>query len=149
MFNVLFEFLFKYRPLVYEQGDLAFRASWAGALAVAAAVVAGVLTLRTYAQVRGNSQPLDRTVLTVVRLAALAVLVPPGAAPVHAPQTAADGVAEPAHVGEDASRGFPGGLARPRHRLPGALQGAHGVLDGAGHRLAGHLFVHGGAGLEG
>ena len=75
MFDALFEFFFKYRPLIYEQGDVAFRASWAGGLAVVAAVAAGALTFRTYAQVRGNSQPLDRSVLTAIRLAALAVLV--------------------------------------------------------------------------
>ena len=74
MFESLFEFLFKYRPLMFEQGDLALRASWTGVLAAAAAVAAGVLTLRTYAQVRGNSRPIDRTVLAGVRLAGLAVL---------------------------------------------------------------------------
>ena len=71
----LFEFLFKYRPLIFDQGEFAFRASWVGYLAVAAAVVAGVLTLRTYLAVRGNSQPTDRTVLTALRIGALAVLV--------------------------------------------------------------------------
>jgi uncharacterized membrane protein len=71
----LFEFLFKYRPLIFDQGEFAFRASWVGYLAVVAAGVAGFLTLRTYLAVRGNSQPTDRTVLTGLRLAALAVLV--------------------------------------------------------------------------
>ena len=33
----LFEFLFKYRPLIFDQGEFAFRASWVGYLAVAAA----------------------------------------------------------------------------------------------------------------
>ena len=71
----LFEFFFKYRPLLFQQGEFAFRASWLGYLAVAAAAVAAFVTLRTYAQVRGNSRPLDRTLLTVVRVSALAVLV--------------------------------------------------------------------------
>ena len=71
----LFEFLFKYRPLLFQQGDFAFRASWLGYLAVVAAAVAAFVTLRTYAHVRGNSHPLDRTLLTAVRMAALAVLV--------------------------------------------------------------------------
>ena len=61
MFEAIFEFLFKYRPLVFEQGDFAIRAPWA--IALAAAVAAGALTLRTYARVRGNSRPLDRGVL--------------------------------------------------------------------------------------
>ena len=74
MFESLFEFLFKYRPLLFEEGNFAFRASWAGYLALFAAAGAAFLTLRTYTQVRGNSRPLDRTILTVIRLAALAVL---------------------------------------------------------------------------
>ena len=72
MFEPIFEFLFKYRPLVFEQGDFAIRAPWA--VALGAAAVAGVLTLRTYAQVRGNSQPLDRAVLAAIRLGAIAVV---------------------------------------------------------------------------
>ena len=71
----IFEFLFKYRPLLFEQGDFTFRASWVSYLAVAAAGVAGFVTLRTYVAVRGNSQPTDRTILTGLRIAALAVLV--------------------------------------------------------------------------
>ena len=72
MFEPIFEFLFKYRPLVFEQGDFAIRAPWT--IALGAAAVAGALTLRTYAQVRGNSQPLDRTVLAAIRLGAIAVV---------------------------------------------------------------------------
>ena len=74
MFESLFELLFKYRPLMFEQGDFAFRASWAGGLALVVALAAAAVTWRTYAQVRGNTQPLDRTILTGVRLAAFAVL---------------------------------------------------------------------------
>ena len=75
MFESLFEFLFKYRPLIFQQGDFALRASWLGFLAIAVAGGAVFVTLRTYAQVRGNSQPLDRTILTALRIAALSVLV--------------------------------------------------------------------------
>ncbi|MCY4077750.1 MAG: glutamine amidotransferase, partial [Acidobacteria bacterium] len=55
-----------------EQGDFAIRAPWT--IALGAAAVAAALTLRTYAQVRGNSQPLDRTVLAAIRLGAIAVV---------------------------------------------------------------------------
>ena len=74
MLDALFEFFLKYRPLIFEQGDFAFRAPWTGGLAVALAVVAGVVTWRSYTQVRGSSRPADRVVLAVVRLAAFAVL---------------------------------------------------------------------------
>jgi len=75
VFEALFEFFFKYRPLIFQQGDLAFRASWLGYLAAAGAVGAVVATLRTYRRVRGNSRSFDRRLLTAWRLAALAVLV--------------------------------------------------------------------------
>ena len=74
MFDSVFEFLFKYRPLLFEQGDFTFRTSWFGALALVATIAAGVITLWTYTKVRGNSQSLDRTILAAVRLVALAVI---------------------------------------------------------------------------
>ena len=36
MFESFFELLFKYRPLMFEEGEFAFRASWTGGLAVVA-----------------------------------------------------------------------------------------------------------------
>jgi uncharacterized membrane protein len=74
MLESLFELFFKHRPLIFEQGDFALRAPWTGGLAVALAVVAGVVTWRSYTQVRGNSRPLERAVLAAVRLAAFALL---------------------------------------------------------------------------
>ena len=74
MLETVFEFLFKYRPLIFQQGDLALRASWLGYLAIIVAAAAAFLTLRTYAQVRGNSKPRDRKILPVIRVAVLAVL---------------------------------------------------------------------------
>ena len=74
MFESIFEFLFKYRPLIFDQGAFALRASWLGLLAAGAAAAGALLTFRTYLQVRGNSRPLDRAVLTAVRIAALAVV---------------------------------------------------------------------------
>ncbi len=74
MLGSLFEFLFKYRPLIFQQGDFAFRGSSLGYLALVVAAVAAFLTLRTYTKVRGNSQPLDRTILTAIRLGALGVI---------------------------------------------------------------------------
>ena len=59
---------------MFEQGDFTFRASWAGGLVLLVLVVAAAATWRSYTQVRGNSQPLDRRVLAAVRLVALAVL---------------------------------------------------------------------------
>ncbi len=73
MFETLFEFFFKYRPIVFDEGTLAVRpttATWFMALAV---VAIGVVTWRTYLGVRANSRPLDRAVLIGVRFAILAL----------------------------------------------------------------------------
>jgi len=74
MFDSLFELFFKYRPLLFEQGNFTFRASWAGGLMLVMVAVAAVATWRSYTQVRGNSQPVDRAILAGVRLIALTVL---------------------------------------------------------------------------
>ena len=71
----IFEFLFKYRSLVFEQGDFGFAApaslrTWLGiAGLVAAAAVA------TYTIARGKSSVADRGVMAGLRLALLATLV--------------------------------------------------------------------------
>ena len=75
MFESLFEFLFKYRPLVFEEGDLTFRPTAVTYLAALAVVAVGVVTLRTYQRVRANSRPLDRAVLTGIRFTILALLL--------------------------------------------------------------------------
>ncbi len=75
MFETVFEFFFKYRPIVFGEGTLAFRPTVATFVAAIAVVVIGVVTLRTYQRVRANTRPVDRTVLMVVRLAILAVLL--------------------------------------------------------------------------
>lgn len=74
MFQSVFEFLFKYRLLLFQEGELAFRVSWLGYLAVVLVSIAAFLTFRTYTTVRGNSRPLDRSVLTGIRIGSLAVL---------------------------------------------------------------------------
>ena len=75
MVERLFELLFKYRPLLFEQGDFTFAAPGATYLVMVGVIVAAVVTALTYARVRGKSQPRDRLVLTGVRLAILGVLL--------------------------------------------------------------------------
>ncbi|MEE2635662.1 MAG: glutamine amidotransferase [Acidobacteriota bacterium] len=75
MFESLFEFLFKYRPLVFDQGTLAFRPTVATYVATLLVIAVGVVTLRTYQRVRAHSRPVDRHVLTGIRLTILALLV--------------------------------------------------------------------------
>ena len=75
MFESLFEFFFKYRPLVFEESDLTFRPTAVTYLAAVAVVAAGVVTLHTYQRVRANSRPVDRAVLTGIRFTILALLL--------------------------------------------------------------------------
>jgi uncharacterized membrane protein len=71
----LFEFLFKYRPIVFEQGEFAFAApsdvrTWLGI-----AGVIGASAVATYTIARGKSTILDRGVMATLRVALLGVLV--------------------------------------------------------------------------
>jgi len=71
----LFELAFKYRPLVFQQGDLAFSPPWPASVVVlavvAAAVAAGLATWRP----KQESRASIRGLLLVLRLAALACLL--------------------------------------------------------------------------
>jgi uncharacterized membrane protein len=73
MGEALFEFLFKYRPLVYDRGELAFGlpAPWLVALAGAVAALAVV----TYLFARGRARTRDRVLLSVIRTAILTVVL--------------------------------------------------------------------------
>jgi hypothetical protein len=71
----IFEFLFKYRRLVFEQGDFAFAApssvrTW---LVIAGLIAAGAVA--TYTIARGKSSVADRGVMAGLRVALIAVLV--------------------------------------------------------------------------
>ena len=71
----MFEFLFKYRPLAFEEGVFAFRPTAATYVATLLVLAAAMVALRPYRQVRANSRPVDRGILTAVRFAILALLV--------------------------------------------------------------------------
>ena len=73
MAETLFEFLFKYRPLLYERGDIAFSAPPAWVLLSGAALAA--VAVLTYARVRSRSRRGDRLALAGIRIALLAVLL--------------------------------------------------------------------------
>jgi len=74
MLESIFRFLFKYRPLVFEQGDFTFAASRpmvAAALVATAVALYALVTYRGVARARGR----DRGVLIALRLGVLAVLL--------------------------------------------------------------------------
>lgn len=71
----IFEFLFKYRPLLFERGDFAFSAP-RGVLPVALALMIGSVVIGwTYLRARGRSRPVDRAVLLGTRVLIFAVLL--------------------------------------------------------------------------
>jgi uncharacterized membrane protein len=71
----LFEFLFKYRPLIFEQGDLRFAAFTPVSVAVVAAAAGAAATILTYTGVRGQLRARDRAALAALRLGALAIVL--------------------------------------------------------------------------
>ena len=73
MFESIHQFLFKYQPLVFEQGDFVWGSSRWMAGFVLAAAGAAAYALLTYRHVRGHA-PRDRAVLVGLRVAALGVL---------------------------------------------------------------------------
>ena len=75
MFETLFELLFKYRPLVFRQGDFVLASPWSLLLISVVIVVGTAVTLSTYARARGKSTPVDRNILSALRLMALATVV--------------------------------------------------------------------------
>ncbi len=74
MFERLFQALFSYRPVVFQQGDFRFditTASFVAAGIAAAIMAAAILTYRSVQ----NGRTRDRVVLTALRMAALALVV--------------------------------------------------------------------------
>jgi uncharacterized membrane protein len=74
-FESLFEFLFKYRPVVFEKGQLIFSPPWPTYVAALAGAVLLVPAVLSYTRARGRSRRSDRIALTAMRAAALAVVV--------------------------------------------------------------------------
>jgi len=73
--EALFEFLFKYRPVVFEKGRLAFAAGPAAYIVIAIALAIALPAIYTYARMRMRGSGRDRAVLLALRLAALAIVL--------------------------------------------------------------------------
>src|ERR1051325_8681697 len=71
----IFQFLFKYRPAVFANGDFAFGAPSSVIILLLIAAIIGVPAVLSYTGVRGKSTRRDRWVLGALRVAALLVLV--------------------------------------------------------------------------
>ncbi len=73
--DALFEALFAYRPIVFEQGEFRFAPAGGTLTASAVAIAAVAVTAMTYATVRMTGGRRDRLILTLLRVAALAVVL--------------------------------------------------------------------------
>ena len=73
-FDQVAEFLFKYRPVVFEKGRFAFAAGRPAMIAALVLVLLGLAVLATYRRAPGHASPRFRAGLAVVRAALLIVL---------------------------------------------------------------------------
>jgi len=71
----LFELLFKYRPLVFSEGEFAFAAPWSIVVLVGAAAVVVTLTTLSYSRATGETERRDRIVMATLRLLAVGTLM--------------------------------------------------------------------------
>ena len=76
MLDSVFQLLFKYRPVIFQQGEFRLvpsAGSYVGAIVVAVAVIATILTYRA-ARARGAATK-HRIVLTAIRVATLGLML--------------------------------------------------------------------------
>jgi uncharacterized membrane protein len=75
VFDRLFQFLFKYPAVVFEQGDFSLAASRSTMLAVATLAAVALAALVTYRGITGPGSRRDRLVLIAARVGVIGVLV--------------------------------------------------------------------------
>ncbi|HEY9516292.1 MAG TPA: glutamine amidotransferase [Gemmatimonadaceae bacterium] len=73
--DALFEFLFKYRPVVFERGNVVFGTTWLVRVAVLLLGLAAVAAAATYTMVRVRGTARDRLLLVGMRALVVAILV--------------------------------------------------------------------------
>ncbi|MCJ7627296.1 MAG: hypothetical protein MUO50_02800 [Longimicrobiales bacterium] len=73
--DLLFSFLFKYRPLLFAEGEVVFRTSGSVVFLLLLAVAGAAVAVATYARPRGKAEPSDRVLMALLRLGAFAVLL--------------------------------------------------------------------------
>ena len=73
--DTVFAFLFKYRLLLFQEGEFTFASSWSALLILGGVAVITMPALFTYGAARGDSRRFDRGVMATLRLALVAILV--------------------------------------------------------------------------
>ena len=73
--ETIFEFLFKYRPIFFREGDFTFTSPWPALLILGGVAAIAIPALLSYGAARGDSRRIDRWVLAALRLGLVAILV--------------------------------------------------------------------------
>ena len=71
----IFEFLFKYRPLLFREGDFTFGSPWPAMVVLGLVAALSIPAVLTYTAARGDTRPVDRAVMATLRLGVIALLV--------------------------------------------------------------------------
>ncbi len=71
----MFEFLFKYRPVLFREGEFTFLTPWPVGVLLAAGLVLAAVAVVTYRGAGRKTSAVDRGILSGLRLTALAVLL--------------------------------------------------------------------------
>jgi uncharacterized membrane protein len=71
----IFEFLFKYRPLLFREGDFTMLAPWPLLVTLGVVGAAAAVGIVTYTRTSGKATMVERGVMVALRLAALCVLL--------------------------------------------------------------------------
>ena len=70
----IFEFLFKYRPILFQEGEVSLLSPWPLPVVIGIAALLGVPALLTYLRARGRSSALDRGILLALRAGTLSIV---------------------------------------------------------------------------
>jgi uncharacterized membrane protein len=73
--DAIFSVLFKYRPLLFAEGDLVFRAAWPLLALLLLAVGGAAVAVASYARPRGKTGSVDRIIMGILRVGAFGVLL--------------------------------------------------------------------------
>lgn len=73
--ETLFEFLFKFRRVLFQEGELAFATPWPIVVLVGVALLLAIPAVITYSRAGGKTTLGDRAILASLRVAALGVIV--------------------------------------------------------------------------
>ena len=73
--EAIFEFLFKYRPVLFREGDVVLRGPWPLVTLLLAGIVVAALVGYSYLRPRGRAGTIDRGIMALLRAGALVVVI--------------------------------------------------------------------------